>query len=120
MVYSCIGAEIEDSDGSSTCDIKAPDQDTDRLATISDASPESQSNGHVVSCTVQTDRRMERGRERSVDPASQMAAGSRAPCGTRPSLAAVRQRPLQESIGIADSGIVFLVAAFYTWMNLLS
>ncbi|XP_055359768.1 capping protein, Arp2/3 and myosin-I linker protein 3 isoform X2 [Betta splendens] len=122
MVYSCIGAEIEDSDGSSTCDIKAADQDTDRLATISDASAGSQSNGHAASCKQQTDRQMERGRQEGITPPTDSAGetadedgqsgGGGAACGRRPEppaqsakpcLAVTRQRRLQESIGEAGN-----------------
>ncbi|XP_070701544.1 capping protein, Arp2/3 and myosin-I linker protein 3 [Pempheris klunzingeri] len=116
MVYSCIGAEIDDSDGSSTCDIKATD-DTDRSTTISDAPADTRSNGHVVSSKQQTDRQMEAGRQERIVPLTdsradmeedgQSGGGSTAPCGprpeppphsTKPSLAVMRQRHLQESL----------------------
>ncbi|GAA6222383.1 capping protein, Arp2/3 and myosin-I linker protein 3 [Lates japonicus] len=117
MVYSCIGAEIEDSDGSSTCDIKGTDQDTDRSTTVSDAPADTRTNGHLVSSKQQTDRQMETGRQERIVPLTdsrtemeedgQSAGGSVAPCGprpepppqsTKPSLAVMRQRHLQESL----------------------
>ncbi|KAM3604253.1 uncharacterized protein V6R79_008543 [Siganus canaliculatus] len=116
MVYSCIGAEIEDSDGSSTCDMKATD-DLDRSSAISDAPAESRSNGHVVSSKQQTDRQMEAGRQERIVPLTdsrseteedrQSAGGGVAPSGPRPepppqsskpSLVVMRQRHLQESL----------------------
>lgn len=119
MVYSCIGAEIEDSDGSSTCDIKVTD-DTDRSTTISDAPADTRSNGHVPSSKQQTDRQMEAGRQERIVPLTdsrteteedrQSGGGSVAPSGTRPepppqsakpSLTVMRQRHLQESLGTA-------------------
>ncbi|KAK2821946.1 hypothetical protein Q5P01_022011 [Channa striata] len=118
MVYSCIGAEIEDSDGSSTCDIKASDQDVDRSTTVSDAPAESHTNGHVFSSKQQTDRQMERGRQERIVPLIDSrteteedrqsgGSGSGALCGTKPELppqstkpcpAVTRQRHLQESL----------------------
>ncbi|XP_027138983.1 capping protein, Arp2/3 and myosin-I linker protein 3 isoform X1 [Larimichthys crocea] len=116
MVYSCIGAEIEDSDGSSTCDIKVTD-DTDRATAISDAPADTRNNGHVLSSKQQTDRQMETGRQERIVPLTdsqtemednrQSGGGNVAPCGTRPepppqstkpSLSAMRQRHLQESL----------------------
>ncbi|KAG8013889.1 Capping protein, partial [Nibea albiflora] len=116
MVYSCIGAEIEDSDGSSTCDIRVTD-DTDRETTISDAPADTRNNGHVLSSKQQTDRQMETGRQERIVPLTdsrtelednrQSGGGNVAPCGTRPepppqstkpSLSAMRQRHLQESL----------------------
>ena len=118
MVYSCIGAEIEDSDGSSTCDIKAADQDTDRSTTISDAPADTRTNGHVVSSKHQIDRQMETGRQERIVPLTDSqteveeerhsGGGSVALSGPRPepppqsakpSLAVMRQRHLQESLG---------------------
>lgn len=119
MVYSCIGAEIEDSDGSSTCDIKSTD-DTDRSTTISDAPADTRTNGHAVSSKQQTERQMETGRQERIVPLTdsrtemeddrQSDGGSVAPCGlrpepppqsTKPSLAVMRQRHLQENLGTA-------------------
>ncbi|XP_060899988.1 capping protein, Arp2/3 and myosin-I linker protein 3 isoform X3 [Labrus mixtus] len=116
MVYSCIGAEIEDSDGSSTCDIKDAD-DADRSSTVSDAPAETRTNGHVASSKQQTDRQMEAGRQERIVPLTeartemdedgQSGGGNVAPCGARPepppqgckpSLVAMRQRHLQESL----------------------
>lgn len=118
MVYSCIGADIEDSDGSSTCDIKEMDQDTDRTTTISDVPADSRTNGHVASSKHQTDRQMEKGRQERIVPLTDPRAdaeedreGAVVPCGPRPepppqcikpSVAAMRQRHLQESLGTAS------------------
>ncbi|XP_062261269.1 capping protein, Arp2/3 and myosin-I linker protein 3 isoform X2 [Platichthys flesus] len=117
MVYSCIGAEIDDSDGSSSCDMKAMDQDTDRSTTISDAPTETRTNGHVVSSRQQTGGQMEAGRQERIVPLTDSRAemeedrhscgGSVTPGGLRPepppqcskpSLTAMRQRHLQESL----------------------
>ncbi|XP_035027299.2 capping protein, Arp2/3 and myosin-I linker protein 3 isoform X3 [Hippoglossus stenolepis] len=116
MVYSCIGAEIDDSDGSSSCDMKAMDQDTDRSTTISDAPTDTRTNGHVVSSKQQTERQMEAGRQERIVPLTDSRAemeedrhsgGSVTPCGlrpepppqsTKPSLTVMRQRHLQESL----------------------
>lgn len=123
MVYSCIGAEIEDSDGSSNCDIKGTDQDADRSVTISDAPTDTRTNGHVVPAKQQTDRQMEAGRQERIVPLTDSrtemeddvqsgGGGSVAPSGprpepppqcTKPSLAVMRQRHLQESLGTAAS-----------------
>lgn len=120
MVYSCIGAEIEDSDGSSASDIKVTD-DSERSAAISDAPADTRSNGHaVVSSKQQTDRQMDAGRQERIVPITdqrmeheddaQAGDASVAPCGarpepppqnTKPSLAVMRQRHLQESSGTA-------------------
>ena len=124
MVYSCIGAEIDDSDGSSNCDIKASDHadiDADISIDISDPSTDTLSNGHVVPSKQQTDRQMETGRQERVVPLTDSRAemeedvqsgggGSVTPCGsrpdpppqsTKPSLAVMRQRHLQETLGTA-------------------
>ncbi|CAB1449976.1 unnamed protein product [Pleuronectes platessa] len=117
MVYSCIGAEIDDSDGSSSCDMKAMDQDTDRSTTISDAPTDTRTNGHVVSSRQQTGGQMEAGRQERIVPLTDSRAemeedrhsggGSVTPGGLRPepppqcskpSLTAMRQRHLQESL----------------------
>ncbi|XP_030016801.1 capping protein, Arp2/3 and myosin-I linker protein 3 isoform X4 [Sphaeramia orbicularis] len=118
MVYSCIGAEIEDSDASSTGDVKPSDQDLDRSTTISDAPADTRTNGHVVSSKQQTDRQMETGRQERIVPLTDArtemeedrqssGGGSVAPSGprpepppqsTKPSLAVMRQRHLQESL----------------------
>ncbi|XP_042352900.1 LOW QUALITY PROTEIN: capping protein, Arp2/3 and myosin-I linker protein 3 [Plectropomus leopardus] len=117
MVYSCIGAEIEDSDGSSTCDIKETEQDADRSTAISDVPADTRTNGHVVSSKQQTDRQMETGRQERIVPLTdsrteteedrQSSGGSVAPCGprpdpppqsTKPSLVVMKQRHLQESL----------------------
>lgn len=118
MVYSCIGAEIEDSDASSTCDTKPTDQDTDRSTGVPDAPTDVRTNGHVVSSERQTDRQPEAGRQERIlpltDPRTEMeedgqsiSSGGAAyglrpeppPQSCKPSLAAMRQRHLQESLG---------------------
>uniref|UniRef100_A0A1A8LHX6 Leucine rich repeat containing 16B n=2 Tax=Nothobranchius pienaari TaxID=704102 RepID=A0A1A8LHX6_9TELE len=116
MVYSCIGAEIEDSDSSSTCDIK--EDNTDGSNAISDAPTDTRSNGHVASSKQQTDRQMETERQERVVPlmdarteaaedVQSTGAGSVGPCGLRPDpptpssksvLAVMKQRHLQESL----------------------
>ncbi|XP_069567451.1 capping protein, Arp2/3 and myosin-I linker protein 3 isoform X1 [Brachyistius frenatus] len=117
MVYSCIGAEIEDSDSSSTCDMKVSDQDPDMSITISDAPTDTRSNGHVASSKQQTDRQMETGRQERIVPLTdsrtemeedvQSGGGGGGgigqkpdppPQSTKPSLAVMRQRHLQESL----------------------
>uniref|UniRef100_A0A1A8BQM4 Leucine rich repeat containing 16B n=1 Tax=Nothobranchius kadleci TaxID=1051664 RepID=A0A1A8BQM4_NOTKA len=116
MVYSCIGAEIEDSDSSSTCDIK--EDNTDGSNAISDAPTDTRSNGHVASSKQQTDRQMETDRQERVVPLTDArtetaedvqstGAGSVGPCGLRPEpptpssksvLAVMKQRHLQDSL----------------------
>ncbi|KAM4728725.1 capping protein, Arp2/3 and myosin-I linker protein 3 isoform 3-T3 [Anableps anableps] len=118
MVYSCIGAEIEDSDSSSTCDIKELQHSADGSNTISDALTDIRSNGHVVSSKHQTDRQMETGRQERIVPLTEArteagedvqssGVGSVDPCGmrpelppqsTKPNLAVMRQRHLQDSL----------------------
>lgn len=116
MVYSCIGAEIEDSDGSSTGDNRS-DLEADGSTPLSDTPIMTRSNGHVVSSRQQT----ETGRQERIVPLTDcriemdedVHAGGRAPCGPRPepppqsnkpSLAVMRQRHLQERLGIAAKG----------------
>lgn len=123
MVYSCIGAEIEDSDASSTCDFKATDQDTDRSTTISDAPTDTRTNGHVASSKQQTDRQMETGRQERIVPLTDARtelddnrqSGIVAPSGprpepppqsTKPSLSVMRQRHLQECLGTATEVVL--------------
>lgn len=118
MVYSCIGAEIEDSDTSSTCDFKAADQDINKMTTISDAPADTRTNGHVVSVSKQADRQMETCRQERIVPLTDARpeleedtqSGVMAPSGprpepppqsTKPSLSVMRQRHLQESLGTA-------------------
>lgn len=123
MVYSCIGAEIEDSDGSSTSDIKVTD-DTKHSTTVSDASTDTRSNGHVLPSKQQTERQMEVGRQERIVPLTddraeeeeeddddgQSIGSTVVPGGLRPEpppqsakpgLAVMRQRHLQESLGTA-------------------
>lgn len=121
MVYSCIGADIDDSDSSSTCDIKESEHGPDGSNAASAAAPDTQSNSHVVSSKQQTDRQMETGRQERIVPltdswvetaedAQSSSTGSGPPCGprpepplqsTRPSLAVMRQRPPQDGLGTA-------------------
>ncbi|XP_028329316.1 capping protein, Arp2/3 and myosin-I linker protein 3 isoform X2 [Gouania willdenowi] len=114
MVYSCIGAEIEDSDGSSTCDFKASDQEADKVTTISDTPTDTRTNGHLGSFRPQTDSgRQERivpltlpqiqmeEDSQSEDSGSITSIGTKPeppPQTTKPSLAVMRQRHLQESL----------------------
>uniref|UniRef100_H3CR90 G-protein coupled receptors family 1 profile domain-containing protein n=1 Tax=Tetraodon nigroviridis TaxID=99883 RepID=H3CR90_TETNG len=108
MVYSCIGAEIEDSDGSSTSDTRAT-AETERLTTVSEAPADTRSNGHVVPSRQQTDRqtcRQERivplaGTQAEVEEDAHSGGGTRPeppPQSTKPSLAIMRQRHLQDSL----------------------
>ncbi|XP_014913152.1 leucine-rich repeat-containing protein 16B-like isoform X4 [Poecilia latipinna] len=113
MVYSCIGAEIEDSDSSSTCDIKESLQHSaDGSNAISDALTDPRSNGHVASSKHQTDRQMETTRQERIVPLteSRTEAGEDVqssgigsarpeppPHSSKPSLAVMRQRHLQDS-----------------------
>lgn len=115
MVYSCIGAEIDDSDGSSAGDVKVTDDD-ERSTAISDAPADTRSNSHAgVSCRQQ---QPDGGRQERIVPLTQpeedgaAAEATVAPCGakpepppqsTKPSLAVMRQRHLQESSGTAVS-----------------
>ncbi|XP_074506411.1 capping protein, Arp2/3 and myosin-I linker protein 3 isoform X2 [Sebastes fasciatus] len=114
MVYSCIGAEIDDSDGSSTCDIQETDQDADRSTAISDVPADTRTNGHVVSSIQQMDRQMETGRQERIVPLTDSQTDTEEdgggivtpggprpeppPQSTKPTLAVMRQRHLQESL----------------------
>ncbi|KAF3858625.1 hypothetical protein F7725_011826, partial [Dissostichus mawsoni] len=107
----CIGAEIEDSDGSSSCDIKDTEQDTDRSTIVSDVPPDAHTNGHVASSREQPARQAEGVRQERIvpltDPRSDVEEdreGSQArpeppPQSCKPSVAVMRQRHLQESLG---------------------
>ncbi|XP_071397839.1 capping protein, Arp2/3 and myosin-I linker protein 3 [Centroberyx affinis] len=107
MVYSCIGAEIEDSDASSGCDGRGTDQDADRSpAAPPDAPADARTNGHAASA----DREAEAGRQERIVPLTDSRTETEeddTPCGPRPepppqsskpSLAVMRQRHLQESL----------------------
>ncbi|XP_034038466.1 capping protein, Arp2/3 and myosin-I linker protein 3 [Thalassophryne amazonica] len=120
MVYSCIGADIEDSDASSTCDFKPPEEEIERSCTITGAVADTRTNGHVVSTKQQVDRWMEVGRpERIVSltdtqvetDETEQKGSSVGPPGpkpepppqsTKPSLAVMRQRHLRESLEEAE------------------
>lgn len=107
MVYSCIGADIEDSDGSSTSDTRVtPDPETS--AAVSKAPADTHSNGHVAP----SDRQLDTCRQERIVPLADTRAeleedghgggGTRPeppPQSTKPSLAIMRQRHLQESSG---------------------
>lgn len=109
MVYSCIGADIEDSDGSSTGDTRVT-ADAETSAAISRAPADTRSNGHVAP----SDRQMDICRQERIVPLADTRAeleedghggggtGTRPeppPQSTKPSLAIMRQRHLQESLG---------------------
>ncbi|KAI4809211.1 hypothetical protein KUCAC02_018117 [Chaenocephalus aceratus] len=110
MVYSCIGAEIEDSDGSSSCDIRDTEQDTDRSTIVSDVPPDTHTNGHVASSREQPERQAEGVRQERIVPLTdprrdveEDREGSQArpeppPQSCKPSVAVMRQRHLQESL----------------------
>ncbi|KAM9458725.1 capping protein, Arp2/3 and myosin-I linker protein 3 isoform 1-T1 [Salvelinus alpinus] len=131
MVYSCIGAEDEDSD--SSFETRPVDRDTDR-STTSDIQTETHANGHAMSSASLTDRQP----DRQTDPVSQdlpmpsaqtdtqkeVDRGTKmtesldrqegAPCGqkseppsqsSKPSLASMRQRHLQGSSEKSTDGV---------------
>ncbi|XP_077354043.1 capping protein, Arp2/3 and myosin-I linker protein 3 isoform X2 [Festucalex cinctus] len=118
MVYSCIGADIDESDASSTCDTKTMDEAPDRSTGTSEASSDNRTNGQETSSKQQA----ETGRQERIVPlaglqtdsdedvqrsergASGASGGLRPdppPQSTKPSLAAMRQRHLQESLAAA-------------------
>ncbi|CAL1580131.1 unnamed protein product [Knipowitschia caucasica] len=112
MVYSCIGAEIEDSDGSSTCDTKPSDPDVGRSPTVSDPSVDGRTNGHA-GLSLQPDRHVEPGRQERIVPLTDVyseldedgkSSVSSVPRTEPPaqsnkhSLSVMRQRHLQESL----------------------
>jgi len=122
MVYSCIGAEIEDSDGSSSCDVRETDEhEADRTAAASAAPADAPTNGRAASSssspssssssTHHTDRRAESRPERVAPPmvpeeeregvGSGGARPEPPPQSIKPSLAAMRQRHLQDNLGTA-------------------
>lgn len=105
MVYSCIGAEIEDSDGSGTSDTGA----TAEISTaVSEAPADTRSNGHEA-----PSRRTDACRQERIVPLADTRAepeddghsgGTRLePQSTKPSLAIMRQRHLQDSLGNAGN-----------------
>lgn len=110
MVYSCIGADIEDSDGSSTSDTRVA-ADAERSTTVSEAPADTRSNGHVVASKQQTDRQMEACRQERIVPLADTQVGLEEDGhrgggtrpeplqSTKPGLAIVRQRHLQDSLG---------------------
>ncbi|XP_056912530.1 capping protein, Arp2/3 and myosin-I linker protein 3 isoform X3 [Takifugu flavidus] len=101
MVYSCIGAEIEYSDGSATSDTGAAADDAEMSTAVSEAPADTRSNGHAApSGRTDTCRQ-----ERIVPLADTRAEPEEDGCGTRlepqstkPGLAVMRQRHLQESL----------------------
>lgn len=94
MVYSCIGAEIEDSDGSGTSDAGAT-ADAEMSTAVSEAPAETCSNGHAAPSR----------QERIVPLVDTRAEPEEDGCGTKPSLAMTRQRHLQESLGNAGRSL---------------
>lgn len=121
MVYSCIGAEIEDSDGSSTSDTRVG-ADAERSTAVSEAPADTHSNGHVLPSKQQTDRQMEICRQERIVPLAGTQAeleadghsggGTRPeppPQSTKPGLAIMRQRHLQDSLGNTFSLFYFSV-----------
>ncbi|XP_056149842.1 capping protein, Arp2/3 and myosin-I linker protein 3 [Lampris incognitus] len=120
MVYSCIGAEIEDSDTSSTYDTKPLDRDAERQI---DTQQDICTNGHIISSDRPADRQTEPGRQERIVPLSpnslrdrQMEEEERQsifgvphgqrpeppPQSSKPSLAIMRQRHLQGSLEEAE------------------
>lgn len=117
MVYSCIGAEIDDSDGSSAGDVKVTD-DGERSPAISDAPADTHSNSQAAAPCRQ--QQPDGGRQERIVPLTQPGEdeaaeeANLAPCGgkpepppqsSKPSLAVMRQRHLQESSGTATSAL---------------
>lgn len=115
MVYSCIGAEIEDSDGngSGTSDAGAA-ADAEMSTAVSEAPADTRSNGHAAPSKQPTDRRTDTCRQERIVPLADTRAepeeeeegrgggGPRLePQSTKPSLAIMKQRHLQESSGNA-------------------
>lgn len=96
MVYSCIGAEIEDSDGSGTSDTGAT-ADAEMSTAVSEAPAETCSNGHAAP----SKQPMDTCRQERIVPLVDTRAEPEEGCGTKPSLAMMRQRHLQESLGNA-------------------
>lgn len=110
MVYSCIGAEIEDSDGSSSSERAGAD------ATIAEAPPDARSNGHVVP------PRQERivplaETQVELEEDGHGGGGTRPepppPQSTKPSLAIMRQRHLQDSLGNTSRSLLLYFSMFY-------
>lgn len=104
MVYSCIGAEIEDSDGSSTSDTRVT-ADAERSTTISEAPADVRSNGHVGPSKQQVNRQMEICRQERIVPLAdtqvELEDGGHSGGGTsaKPGLTMMMQRHLQDSLG---------------------
>lgn len=108
MVYSCIGAEIEDSDGSSSSERAGAD------ATISEAPPDTRSNGHVVP---PRQERIVPLAETQVEPEEDGHGGGGtrpelAP-STKPGLAIMRQRHLQDSLGNTSRSLFLYFSMFH-------
>lgn len=98
MVYSCIGAEIEDSDGSGTSDAGAT-ADAEMSTAVSEAPAETCSNGHAAP----SKQPMDTCRQERIVPLVDTRAEPED--GTKPSLAMTRQRHLQESLGNAGRSL---------------
>ncbi|KAM9791599.1 capping protein, Arp2/3 and myosin-I linker protein 3 isoform 4-T4 [Syngnathus typhle] len=118
MVYSCIGADIEESDASSTCDTKATEELDDRSTGISEAPTSNHTNGHEAAAKQQGERLPETtGRQERIVPltgsrtdsdedAQRSDKGTRVrpeppPQNAKPSIAIMRQRHLQETLAEA-------------------
>lgn len=102
MVYSCIGAEIEDSDGSGTSDTGAT-ADAEMSTAVSEAPADTRSNGHAAPSTCRQERIVPLADTRAEPEEDDGRGGGTRlePQSTKPSLAIMRQRHLQESLGNA-------------------
>lgn len=123
MVYSCIGAEIQDSDASSAGDVTPSDQDLDEPTAVSDAPADRRTNGHVGAS-----KQTEPGRQdRTVlltdmedeghggDGGGVAIIGPKPeppPQSSKPSLAVMRQRHLQESLGTANTFCFYTLSPY--------
>lgn len=118
MVYSCIGAEIEDSDGSGTSDTGVT-ADAEMSTALSEAPADARSNGHAAPSKPPTDRRTDACRQERIVPLADTRAEPEEDGGgtrlelqsAKPSLAIMSQRHLQESLGNAGRSHL-LCAAF--------
>ncbi|XP_077580768.1 capping protein, Arp2/3 and myosin-I linker protein 3 [Stigmatopora nigra] len=110
MVYSCIAADIEESETGSTYETKAIDEDTNTSSGISDNSI----NDHEASSKKHNERLVEMGRQERIVHLSGLQLDlddgqcsnksmkpEPAPQNIKPSLSKMRQRHLQESLAEA-------------------
>ncbi|KAM6948637.1 capping protein, Arp2/3 and myosin-I linker protein 3 [Aplochiton taeniatus] len=133
MVYSCIGADIDDSDVSSTCESRLSDRDTGRLTPATNAQPNAHPNG--LAALAHTGDRPEAVRRERVAPLAndtdtetdggtkgieeeeegeeryEGKSGTRwaekpkpPPQCSKPSLVSMRQRHLEESADLSRDG----------------